>query len=72
MTREEYLMEHHHITESTIGLISIQYSMEDVKKVLSEWKPKLKEIQKKRYLELCKDLPEEEIQKMLEITGDPC
>lgn len=69
MNREEYLMEHHHITESMIGLISIQYTMEDVKKVLSEWKPKLKEIQKKRYLELCKDLPEEEIQKMLEITG---
>lgn len=69
MNREEYLMEHHHITESMIGLISIQYSMEGVQKVLSEWKPKLKEIQKKRYLELCKDLPEEEIQKMLEITG---
>ena len=69
MTREEYLMEHHHITESMIGLISIQQGMEDVQKVLSEWKPKLKEIQKKRYLELCKDLPEEEIQKMLEITG---
>lgn len=69
MNREEYLMEHHHITESMIGLVSIQDSMEDVQKVLSVWKPKLKEIQKKRYLELCKDLPEEEIQKMLEITG---
>lgn len=69
MNREEYLMEHHHITESMIGLISIQNTMEEVQKVLSEWKPKLKEIQKKRYLELCKDLPEEEIQKMLEITG---
>ena len=43
--------------------------MEDVQKVLAEWKPKLKEIQKKRYLELCKDLSEEQIQKMLEITG---
>lgn len=69
MTREEYLMEHHHITESMIGLISIQYGIEDVHKVLAEWKPRLKEIQKRRYLELCKDLPEEEIQKMLEITG---
>lgn len=69
MTREEYLMEHHHIMESMVGLISIQYSIEDVQKVLSEWKPKLKAIQKKRYLEICKGLPEEEIQKMLEITG---
>jgi hypothetical protein len=69
MNREEYLMEHHHITESMIGLISMQNTVEDVQKVLSVWKPKLKEIQKKRYLELCKDLPEEEIQKMLEITG---
>lgn len=69
MNREEYLVEHHHITESMIGLISIQYSLEDVHKVISEWKPKLKEIQKKRYLEICKDLPEDEIKKILEITG---
>lgn len=69
MTHEEYLKEHHYITESMIGLISIQHGMGGVQKVLSEWKPKLKDIQKKRYLEICKDLPEDEIQKMLEITG---
>ncbi len=69
MTREEYLAEHHYITESMLGLISIQYDHEGVKKVLENWKPKLKVLQKKRYMEICKDLPEDEIKLMLEITG---
>lgn len=69
MNSEDYLKEHHHITESMIGLISIQENIEGVKKVLSVWKPKLKEIQRQRYLTLCDGMSEKEIREVLEFTG---
>jgi len=69
LNREDYLLEHHHITESMIGLISIQDSWQGVEKVLSHWKPKLKEIQKLRYLTLCDGMSAEEIQQVLQFTG---
>lgn len=69
MNREEYLMEHHHICESMIGLISMQDDIEGVKTVLSVWKPKLKEIQKQRYIALCDGMTEKEIEEVLEFTG---
>lgn len=69
MNREEYLMEHHHICETMIGLVSMQDDIEGVKKILEVWKPKLKEIQKQRYLTLCEGMSDEEKQAVLEFTG---
>ncbi|MNR03128.1 hypothetical protein D3C85_1190090 [compost metagenome] len=48
MTKEEYLEEHHRITESLIGLISIQADMEGVERILNTWMPKLDEIHQER------------------------
>lgn len=69
MTREEYLTEHHHITESLIGLVSIQVNIEGVSKVLSELRPKLKELQKQRYLTLCEGMSKEDIKNIMIING---
>lgn len=69
MDKLEYLEQHHHITESLIGLVSIQTDMEGVSKVLAQWKPKLKEIQKQRYITLCDGMSEEELQGVLAFTG---
>ena len=71
MNREDYLMEHHHICESMIGLISMQEDIEGVKKILSLWEPKLKVIQKQRNITLCEGegMTEKEIQEVLEFTG---
>lgn len=69
MNREDYLLEHHHICESMIGLISIQDDIEGVRKVLDVWKPKLKDIQKQRYVTLCAGMSDKEIQEVLEFTG---
>jgi len=44
MDRLTYLEEHHQITESIIGLVSIQTDIEGVKKVLELWKPKLHKV----------------------------
>lgn len=53
MDKIKYLEEHHHITQSIIGLVSIQTTIEGVKSVLDKWKPQLNELSIKRYKAVC-------------------
>ena len=53
MNRLQYLEEHHQLTESIIGLISIQGDFDGVKAVLNKWMPKIDEITEKRYKQIC-------------------
>ena len=55
MDRLTYLEEHHQLTESIIGLVSIQTDIEGVKKVLDIWRPKLHEVIVKRTQQVCLD-----------------
>lgn len=66
MNKEQYLEQHHYITESMIGLISLQDNIEGVKEVLEVWRPKLKEILKLRTISLCEGLSDEDINKVLD------
>lgn len=55
MDRLTYLEEHHQLTESIIGLISIQSDIEGVKKVLEVWRPKLHKVIVGRTKQVCLD-----------------
>lgn len=66
MTTDEYMEQHHHLTESIIGLVAIQDSLEGVKEVLDKWRPMLKDIRKKRTITLCEGMNADEISKVLE------
>lgn len=53
MDRLTYLEEHHQITESMIGLMSIQEDIAGVQKVLAVWKPKLQKVIVERAKTVC-------------------
>lgn len=53
MDRLTYLEEHHQITESMIGLMSIQDDIAGVQKVLAVWKPKLQKVIVERTKTVC-------------------
>lgn len=53
MTKLEYLEKHHYLTQSIVGLVSIQSDIEGVNKVLLKWKPLLDELSTERYKSLC-------------------
>lgn len=55
MNKLEYLEEHHHLTQSIVGLVSIQTTVEGVNEVLAKWKPLLNEISIKRYKTICEE-----------------
>lgn len=55
MGRLQYLQEHHQITESIIGLVSVQKDIHGVQAVLEVWKPKLESLFKTYLTEVCKD-----------------
>lgn len=72
MDRLTYLEEHHQLTESIIGLVSIQTDIEGVKKVLDLWRPKLHEIIVKRTKQVCLegDVPWEDVKGLLSFARD--
>lgn len=53
MDKLKYLEEHHQITQSIIGLVSIQTTIEGVKAVLDKWKPQLNDLSVQRYMAVC-------------------
>ena len=53
MNRLDYLEAHHQLTQSIVGLVSIQDNIEGVKAVLDKWKPQLNELAVERYKTLC-------------------
>lgn len=72
MDRLEYLEEHHQLTESIIGLVSIQTDIEGVKKVLDVWRPKLHEVIVKRTKQVCIDqnVPWDEIKSLFSFAEE--
>lgn len=55
MNKLEYLEEHRHLTQSIVGLVSIQTTIDGVNEVLAKWKPLLNEISIKRYKTICEE-----------------
>lgn len=55
MNEEDYLKQHHHITESAIGLISIQTDMEGVNRVVAKTQQELKAILLIRIHSICEE-----------------
>lgn len=53
MNRIKYLEEHYEITQSLVGLVSIQTDFEGVQKVLTKWKPLLNIAYEARMRTLC-------------------
>jgi hypothetical protein len=53
MNRLEYLESHHQLTQSIVGLVSIQDSLEGVQAVLDKWKPMLNDLSVQRYKTVC-------------------
>lgn len=72
MDRLTYLEEHHQLTESIIGLVSIQSDIEGVKKVLEIWRPKLHEVIVKRTKQVCleQNVPWDHIKDLFSFAED--
>lgn len=72
MDRLTYLEEHHQLTESIIGLVSIQSDIEGVKKVLEIWRPKLNEVIVKRTKQVCleQNVPWDDIKDLFSFAED--
>lgn len=72
MDKIKYLEEHHHITQSIIGLVSIQTTIEGVKEVLDKWKPQLNDLSVQRYMAVCAEqgIEWEEVKDMFTFTKE--
>lgn len=72
MDRLTYLEEHHQLTESIIGLVSIQSDIEGVNKVLEIWRPKLHEVIVKRTKQVCleQNVPWDDIKDLFSFAED--
>lgn len=72
MNKLEYLEEHHQLTQSIVGLVSIQTSLEGVQAVLDKWKPLLNELSVKRYKTVCEEqgVDWEELKQFMRLDND--
>lgn len=70
MTRIEYLEKHHELSGTLIGIVSVCDSVEDIKKYLNIYQPKLNEIYTQRIHSLAieSNWNEEELDNVLEMV----